>query len=224
MLAWYRPDADAAVCDHQKRFVASIGEACRRFDIPFVFELLVYALPGDAGHTTDYVEQPGKRTDHVLESVAAFADEAYGVDLFKLESPVVAADVPDIDAAAAAGVQEVFDELGRIAGRPWVMLSAGATKADFERVLRCAYRAGASGYLAGRAIWWEAFQSFPDLELMRSELRREGVGYMERINQLTDTAAVPWFEHPVYGAGPHLAHIGPDFRVRYAGFSNGGDR
>ncbi|HSF85871.1 MAG TPA: tagatose 1,6-diphosphate aldolase [Acidimicrobiia bacterium] len=224
VLAWYRPDADPSVCDNQKRFVASIGDACRRYDIPFVFELLLYPLPGDTRHTTDYVEQVGKRTEHVLESVVTFADEAYGVDIFKLESPIPATAVPDASGSDAAEAQAAFDELGRLAGRPWVMLSAGAGKADFRRILEYAYRAGASGYLAGRAIWWEAFQAFPDLDDMRRQLRSEGVGYMEEINRLTDEAAVPWHTHPRYGEGPALDGDGAEFRATYAGFSDGGER
>jgi len=144
VLAWYRPDADPAVSAHQQDFVATIGDACRRHDIPFVFELLVYPFPGDAGHTTDYVEQPGKRTEHVLESVATFAHPAYGVDLFKLESPVGGANVSE-PATDDGSIQGTFDELGRIAGRPWVMLSAGAGKEAFVRILTYAYGAGASG-------------------------------------------------------------------------------
>src|SRR4029078_2082173 len=40
VLPWYRPDADAAVNDHQKKFVREIGEDCARHDIPYVLELL----------------------------------------------------------------------------------------------------------------------------------------------------------------------------------------
>ncbi|MGY4447087.1 tagatose-1,6-bisphosphate aldolase [Bradyrhizobium sp. i1.3.1] len=60
VLAWYRPDADAAVNEHQKRFVREIGEDCARHDIPYVLELLVYPFLGSANHTADYVESPGK--------------------------------------------------------------------------------------------------------------------------------------------------------------------
>ena len=220
VLAWYRPDASAEVCEHQQQFVASVGDECRRHDIPFVFELLVYTLPGDAGHTTDYVEQPGKRTEHVLESVATFADPAYGVDLFKLESPVGADDVLEPGAAGEEAVRANFAELGRLAGRPWVMLSAGAGKAAFRRILRHAYAAGASGYLAGRAIWWDAFQAFPDLDAMRSGLQNNGVPYMADINRLTDEQAMPWSEHPGYGDGPRLDHRDAAFRHEYADFSS----
>jgi tagatose 1,6-diphosphate aldolase len=225
VLAWYRPDASAAVREYQQEYVAGIGDACRRFDIPFVFELLVYPFLGASGHTTGYVEDPGKQAEDVLMSVAAFAGPEYGVDLFKLESPWPAADVPDpgaadVDDAAIKQVSSHFAELGRLAGRPWVMLSAGATKEQFSRVLRFAYDAGASGYLAGRAIWWDAFQQFPDWDAMRSELVRDGVPYVQSLNELTDAHARPWTTHPTFGDdGVHIAGAGPSFRTQYADFA-----
>ncbi len=219
VLAWYRPDADEDVKDHQRRFVASVGDACRRYDIPFVFELLVYQFPDAAGHLTDYTEDPAKLADHVLDSVSDFAGPEFGIDVFKLESPLAAADVPDPDGPDAARAQDLFDELGERAGRPWVMLSAGTTKEVFRRIVTFAARAGASGYLAGRAIWWEAFQQFPDLDAMRRELMDDGRIYMDELNRLTDSHARPWDRHPVFGnEGPRLAGTGERFRSSYPGF------
>ena len=230
VLAWYRPDASAAVREHQHEYVAAVGAACRRFDIPFVLELLVYPMLGADGHTTDYVEQSGKRAEDVIASVAAFAGPEYGVDLFKLESPSPAADLPDpeahdVDDAAVERTQADFAALGRQAGRPWVMLSAGATKEQFRRVLHYAYDAGASGYLAGRAIWWDAFQRFPDWEPMRATLVRDGVPYVESLNQLTDAHAQPWTTRPEYGPdGVGLAVTGAAFRETYSDFERVDDR
>src|SRR3712207_7193641 len=104
-------------------FTARIGEACARYDIPFVFELLVYPLPGEKNQTTQYIELADKKSDLVLDSVRVFADPKFGVDLFKVESPVPARDVHE---NASRDVQAVFDEMGRLCGRPWVMSSAGA--------------------------------------------------------------------------------------------------
>ncbi len=225
LLAWYRPDAAPAVCEQQQEFVAGVGAACRRYDIPFVFELLVYPLLGASGQD-DHLTDPARRAEHVLESVSVFAGTEYGVDLFKLESPWAASDVPDpdstaddVDDAAVDRITAHFAELGRLADRPWVMLSAGATKDQFRRVLRYAYGAGASGYLAGRAIWWDAFQKFPDTAAMRDELARDGVPYIASLNQLTDALAVPWSTHPRFGAdGPRLANAGATFRTTFHGF------
>src|SRR5918998_3783990 len=93
VLTWYRPNADKSVCDAQKEFTARIGDACAKFDIPYVFELLVYPLPGEKNQTTQYIEMADKKSDLVLESVRVFADLKYAIDLFKVESPVPARDV-----------------------------------------------------------------------------------------------------------------------------------
>jgi tagatose 1,6-diphosphate aldolase len=218
VLTWYRPDADRTVCEAQQAFTERIGAACARFDIPFVFELLVYPLARDAEQTREYVEMSTKQADLVLESVQTFAAPRFGVDLFKLESPVPASRVPEPGAPGADAMQALFDELGRAAGRPWVMLSAGAQKDEFRRVLHFAYAAGASGYLAGRAIWLDAFQHFPDWDAMRESLRGEAVAYMQELNALTARAAVPWHRHPCYGAGgARVAPADASFRHVYAG-------
>ena len=212
VLAWYRPDADPAVCRAQQDYVKRIGAECARFDIPFLFELLVYPLAADAHQTTDYVEMKAKRADHVLGSVEEFAKPDYGVDVFKLESPVNAA-----EADGSAEVQALFDEMGRLAGRPWVMLSAGAGKAEFRNVLAHAFRAGASGFLAGRAIWLDAFTHYPDWDRIGAELAGGAADYMAEISALADAQAADWRRHPVFGAAGAAFHPGDArFRHHYA--------
>ena len=213
VLAWYRPDADDAVNQKQRDFTKRIGEACAKYDIPFLFELLVYPLAADAHQTTDYIELQGKKAGDVLASVEEFAKPDYGVDVFKLESPINAADVPE---QHDSEVQAVFDEMGRLAGRPWVMLSAGAGKPEFRNVLAHAYRAGASGYLAGRAIWLDAFGHYPDWDAIRSGLDGDGNAYMREINALTKAEAMPWHAHAVFGAdGARFTPADATFRHGY---------
>jgi tagatose 1,6-diphosphate aldolase len=215
VLAWYRPDADRSVCQAQMDFTARIGEACAKYDIPYVFELLVYPLPGEKNQTTQYIEMADKKADLVLDSVRAFADSKFGIDLFKVESPVPAREVGE---TASRQVQDTFDEMGRLCGRPWVMLSAGAGMGEFKNIMACAYKAGASGYLAGRAIWAEPFKAFPDWEAIRQGLRSQSLPYMRELNALTDRAATPWFEHPVYGGKVGVPHREGAFRRHYKGF------
>ncbi len=210
VLAWYRPDAGDAVNRAQQDYVKRIGEACARYDIPFLFELLVYPLAADTHQTREYIEMRGKKADDVLASVEEFAKPDYGVDVFKLESPVNAA-----DADGSAAVQAVFDEMGRLAGRPWVMLSAGAGKPEFREVLNHAFAAGASGFLAGRAIWLDAFKAYPDWDAIRAGLEGGAAAYMADISALADARAANWAAHPCYGAG------GAVFRPADAGFRHG---
>jgi tagatose 1,6-diphosphate aldolase len=219
VLAWYRPDAEKGVIRHQQDFVKRIGDTCAKFDVPFVLELLVYPLARDAEKTSEYIEMRTKRADDVLESVETFAAPEYGVDLYKLESPIPGSEVPGVGNPGWEEVQKLYDEMGQLARVPWVMLSAGASMAAFKNVISHAYRAGASGYLAGRAIWADAFRAFPDWDAIRRELRQEAIPYMRDLNALTDKEARPWHCHPLYGdGGASIEHPDATFRVHYAGF------
>jgi len=197
VLAWYRPDADAAVNEHQKRFVRDIGEHCAHHDIPYVLELLVYPFLGSANHTADYVESPGKLPGLVIDSVREFAKPEYGVDLLKLESPLAANNLPPRDGGAAAKIaQGEFDAIGAICRErniPWVLLSGGAAPDKFERVLEFAYAAGAGGFLAGRTIWLDAVRKhFPDRAAVAASLRKDGVAVLESLNALTKAKGTRW--------------------------------
>ncbi len=219
VLAWYRPDGDPETCRFQQEYVKAIGDACRKYDICFLFELLVYPLPGEADQTKEYTEHKSKQPMNVINSVKEFADPKYGIDIFKLESPIPAAHLPAPGAPGSEEAQDIYNQLGKASPVPWVMLSAGANMEEFRRVLHYAYKAGASGYLAGRAIWLKASQHFPDLAAMEAELGAEAVPYMQELNALTDKAATPWFDHAsVKGKAP-FADCGPTFYKKYqAGF------
>lgn len=209
VLAWYRPDADSLVIAHQKAFIESVGEQCREHDIAYVLELLVYPFAASGQLTPDYVEAPEKQPELVLESVREFAQPRYGVDLFKLESPLPGAALPARDGSAAhQQAQTYFDQLGTIcrdAGLPWVMLSAGVTSAQFARVMEYAYGAGANGFLAGRAIWWQAMQQFPDLSACEAALRRDGSLTLSELIALTKSQGRVW--EPDYDK---LAQVGSE--------------
>lgn len=183
-LAWYRDDAGADVVAHQQRVVAEVGAACRQHDIPFILELLLYPLPDETPDATF----GGRRTEMVLESVETFADPRFAVDLFKLECPVPVGELADTNRSDES-LQPPFDELHRVAGRPWVLLSGGAPPDVFVRMLTLGYRAGASGYLAGRSIWWEALQHYPDVDRVRRELHVSSIDFMHEINNLTRSSA-----------------------------------
>ena len=210
LLVWYRPDADAPVREHQQALVRRIGQDCREHDIVLLLELLVYPLPGD---TPAFLG--ANRPRLVLDSVRDFADPEFGVDIYKLEPPAVLRDVPDPDGPQASAVQRAYDEMGALATRPWVLLSAAAGPADFQRSLTYAYRAGASGYLCGRAIWQAAFERFPDLPAMERELATESVRYVQGINALTDRLATSWHRHPAWQDEVVSAGDGPAFAEKY---------
>ena len=209
VLAWYRPDAAKTVLKAQQDYVRSVGEQCANHDILFLFELLVYPLSTDIYQTSDYVEMKNKKTQHVLESVDEFSKQEYGVDVFKLESPVTTNQITDDDIVS-------FQEMGKLAGKPWVMLSAGAGKADFKKVLDLAFQAGCSGFLAGRSIWLEAFSYYPDWKKVETKLRGSSARYLAEISNMANRKALAWHKHACYPKGGNFfPYQTPEFRYLY---------
>jgi tagatose-1,6-bisphosphate aldolase len=102
-----------------------------------------------------------------------------GADILKVEFPTDAEQEQD----EAAWVQ-ACSELDSAAAIPWVLLSAAVDYEIFLRQAAIACQAGASGILAGRAIWKEA------LKLGGVERRRflEGTA-LERMECLRTTCS-----------------------------------
>ena len=97
------------------------------------------------------------------------------------------AKLPDPQGPGAAAAQALFDEMGVACGDvPWVLLSAGGSMQQFEHALVYACRAGASGFLAGRAVWWNALQAYPDAAAVRTALQNSGVPYLGRLRETVD--------------------------------------
>ena len=155
----------------------------------------------------------------MIESVREFAKPEYGVDLLKLESPLAANALPARDGGAAAkAAQREFDAIGEICaqhGLPWVLLSGGAARDKFERVLEYAYAAGAGGFLAGRTIWLDAVRThFPDLAAVSAALNKESVAILDSLSQLTKAKAPSW--EPRFPSFDHVQGEG-DFARAYSG-------
>lgn len=214
LLAWYRPDAAEEVIAHQRAFVAGVGEACRAADIPFVLELLTYPFARGRGAGAEYGSDAGRRAELVLGSIPPFGND--GVDLWKLECPVAAESLPDADGKGAASAQALFDGLAAVTPGPWVLLSGGADFARFRNALVYACRAGASGFLAGRSIWADAFRAWPERAEVGRALGEVARKRLEALAELAERMATPWHLHPRFGpGGPVLADEGEGFSRRY---------
>ena len=184
VLAWYRPDADQKSIKHQKKYIETIGKQCEKFDIPFLLELLVYPFKNEIGYSKDYKEQLDKNQNHVINSVKEFSKAKYKVDIFKLESPVDSSQLQNSKFTKAT--EGAFKQLSKATRNiPWVMLSSGMSKKSFLNCLKLAYKNGASGYLAGRTIWLDAFKDYPNYKKITTKLNRESVSYVKKLNKLT---------------------------------------
>jgi sulfofructosephosphate aldolase len=104
-----------------------------------------------------------------------------GASLYKAQVPRSGAGTADeLEAACAA--------LGKAITGPWVVLSQGVARSDFFGAVQAACRGGASGFLAGRALWSDLVGR-DDLPAALAEI---AVPRLARLVQLVDREAVPW--------------------------------
>jgi sulfofructosephosphate aldolase len=85
-----------------------------------------------------------------------------------------------------AEVGRVCERISSVVPVPWVVLSQGVTIEDFPTAVRTACHAGASGFLAGRAIWSDTLTDPTPL------LRARAVDRLKRLAELVDNSARPW--------------------------------
>jgi len=78
------------------------------------------------------------------------------------------AEVPGYAPGDVSRVREHAELMSEIVPVPWVVLSNGVAQPDFAGALREACRGGASGFLAGRAIWADTVAD-PDTDRALSE-------------------------------------------------------
>jgi tagatose-1,6-bisphosphate aldolase len=123
------PDLAAEAMDAVRRVVAD----CAAAGIPSVIEPLVSFAPSESPTQEEKYEA-------VIHSATRLA--TLRPSLLKLEWP-----------GSAEGCRRVSDALGDV---PWALLSAGVGYEDFVERCKLALAGGASGIIAGRAIWKEA--------------------------------------------------------------------
>lgn len=142
LLLYYHPEA--ANASRQEMLVREVGEACLEYELPFFLEPLSFSLDP----AVERLASPEKR-QVVIETARRLTP--MGVDILKAEFPLNIADEPDEVVWADACAQ-----LSEASLVPWVLLSAGVNFEVFKRQTVVACQAGASGVMAGRAVWKEA--------------------------------------------------------------------
>jgi tagatose 1,6-diphosphate aldolase len=224
LLLYYHPDASADTNTHQKALVRRVAEECARNDVPFLLELVAYALEENSTDSPAYAR---RKPDLVVRSAEEFSRPEYGVDILKLEFPAdlkycyqfcrkvfdgkEREPVYDLDQ-----VREQCERLDNASAVPWVILSAGVDINEFILDVELATEAGCSGFLCGRAIWQDAVKRYPDVSAMEEFLDEEGAINFLRANAAAERA-LPWFEHRQFGGLENvtLARRSPEWYQRY---------
>lgn len=173
LLVYYHPDAPNAAA--QERLVAEVAAACRDEDLALFLEPLSFRLDGGR-----LLGEERRRV--VVETARRLT--AIGADVLKAEFPY------DPGVTDEARWREACAELDAATPVPWVLLSGGVDDATFERQVRVACEAGASGVLVGRSVWAEAATLAPAER--DGFLTTEGRARLRRLTELVDDVGAPW--------------------------------
>ena len=146
LLIIFHPDAPDAQAKID--IVDSIAEQCAQAQVPFFLEPVVFSL--DPNRPLSNAE----RRQCVVDNARFFTQR--GVDILKMEFPLDCNAEPD-ETIWVAAVQE----LDAACTVPWTLLSAGVGFDIFLQQAKVACAGGASGVVAGRAIWGDAL-ALPD--------------------------------------------------------------
>lgn len=176
VLLYYHPEASNA--REQEAMVAKVGEECAKHDIAFFLEPMSYTI--DKNRPKESKEF--RRGEVVIETCRRLGP--LGVDILKIELP---GDPKHDDEAQLLKYSQGVSEVSPL---PWVLLSAGQDYADFKRQVEITCRGGASGFLAGRAIWKEA------VKLTGAErtkfLRETSTARLKELTEIANKTATPW--------------------------------
>jgi tagatose-1,6-bisphosphate aldolase len=196
----YRAEVDVA--SSQRTLIADLATRCHAVGLPLVVEPIWYPLPAEDA-ADPAVE--ARRADAIVASAAEFA--AIGADVLKVQFPGSVRTAEGRRSAEAAA-----RELDSGLDRPWVLLSEGVGYDEFAVQVEVVSAAGASGYIAGRAIWGDAVGGIPDsdrragldraarrLQELTAIVRANGRPYLPQVSVDEAIAALPEDWHTRFG-------------------------
>jgi len=193
LLLYYHPKASNA--GKQEELVHQVAESCQQYNLPFFLEPLSFSLD----LSVKKLASPAKRRV-VVETARRLTP--LGVDVLKAEFPVNIADEPGEEFW-----MDACQELSEASAAPWVLLSAGVTFEQFARQTEVACQAGASGVMAGRALWKEATDLDP--EARQTFLHTVASYRLDYLAEIIARDGQPWssvWPNPVIEEGWYLRY------------------
>lgn len=161
LLVLWRSDEDPA---QRLEMVRNFNQLCHANGLLSIIEPVV--RPPRRGDVFD-------REQAIIEAAKELGDS--GADLYKVEMPLYGKGTQQDLLNASQTLNEQIN-------MPWVILSSGVDEKLFPRAVSVAMQAGASGFLAGRAVW-SSVVGLPDTELM---LRDISVPKLQRLGEIVD--------------------------------------
>jgi sulfofructosephosphate aldolase len=121
------------------------------------------------------------RETAIVEAATELA--AVGCDLYKCQVPTLGAGEPDEITAWSRRIDAVVP-------CPWVVLSQGVDPERYPVAVEAACKGGASGMLAGRAVWTSTLAADDPTAL----LRERSVPRLQELARIVDAHGRPWRE------------------------------
>ena len=177
---YYRPDLPN-IASEQLNTVTKSAYECKKADLALFLGPKNYIV---RELERDHWEYSRKKPDLAIDTVHQLS--RLPVDVLKVEFPV--------DVTFEWDEQRILDicqQLSAASTVPWVLLSGGVSFDIFRQQLEIACKAGASGFLAGRALWQEA-ASMPSRSRFKF-LESTAVDRMRQLSDLANTYGKPWY-------------------------------
>jgi tagatose 1,6-diphosphate aldolase len=204
ILLYYTPYDSKEINNKKHAWVERLGDECRANDLPFFLEFVGY----EEGADEKGLEYARKKPEIVIESMAEFTKDRYGVDVMKVEVPVNMKFVEGATSSAGGPsaytrdrAKHFFLEAAKVATKPFIYLSAGVSNSEFTEALALAAESGVrySGVLCGRATWKDGIPVYAKEGAagFRKWLENKGVENIKNVNKAIQSA-VPWYSF--YGA------------------------
>ena len=146
ILIYYNPQANQ-LSDELDELIKQLVNDCHVLGLPVFLEPMSYSI--DEKVKKDSTAFAEMRPDIIVETARRLSQT--GADVLKMEFP--------LDLKFNQDHREWHKQCARLSEAsavPWVLLSAGVNFEEFEPQVHIACEQGASGFLAGRAIWKEA--------------------------------------------------------------------
>jgi tagatose 1,6-diphosphate aldolase len=181
LLIYFRPDLKD-VASKQLDLVARLADQCIEEDIAFLVEPVSYPIEQDGASSKNFAR---KKPSLVIETARQIT--TLPVDVLKAEFPADIRFEQD-----ERRLLELCQELNQASRLPWVLLSAGVDFDSFEKQVEIACKAGASGFLAGRALWQEGAQ-IRSRERRMAFFRKMAAPRLKRLAEIAGAYGQPWY-------------------------------
>jgi tagatose 1,6-diphosphate aldolase len=181
LLLYFRADLKE-VASKQLELVGKVAKQCVEEDIPLLVESVSYPTAEEKDNPEEFSR---KKPELVIEAAGKLT--ALPIDILKSEFPA------DIDYEKdEAKLKSYCQELSQVSRLPWVLLSAGTDFERFRKEVEIACKAGASGFMAGRALWQEATH-ISSREERLNFFKGQTVSRLKELTQVADKWAAPWY-------------------------------